>query len=644
MFKKGLFIVLSLALICTGCSSKNGSKGKQADRDNSLILLKNDENNSDDMTDVYIKTEGKDEEKIASDVPTYTKKDYINGEQSILIQDKGNNLYKYNLKKEKEKIASDLSSDEINSYEFMPSSNTIAYISSEKSLYVKYDGKDKEKIANDVVLYRMSTDGKFIYYMNTDEELYLYKEDGNKEKISTDIQSFDIVNNKGDVIFINNDDNLYLKSTDKNDKVKISSDVSNLWGVKSNDEEIMYISEYNYKDLKGELYLYKNNVSEKIASDIRSYKYRDNKFYFINSDDELYEKEIGKEESNKIKADINYVSFIKDGIVFTNSDGEIYIKKNNKEDEKIGNDMKENSNVSIINDEELLYIKSSGELFLDKDKIASDVVGYSFNSENIAYSTKNKEIHFYNLKTRKDNIEINNVGKYLEVYLGNKLIYSKNLEPKDLNGFWKADEYNIFEFEEPNKIKLYSKSEEESNYTVKYEVESSDSNSIVLKGKDTLSKEKFTITKFTSNEISLQANNVSGTLNKISKEEAEKFIKSINNKENSENNDKKSNKSDSGSSSNTKNKEVSYDDDYIIYDSDSRVLTKDELGLYSKEELAYIRNEIFARYGYVFKEEPYKSYFSNKSWYQPDYSIGADTDVLNSVEKQNVSLIKEMEN
>lgn len=644
MFKKGLFIVLSLALICTGCSSKNGSKGKQADRDNSLILLKNDENNSDDMTDVYIKTEGKDEEKIASDVPTYTKKDYINGEQSILIQDKGNNLYKYNLKKEKEKIASDLSSDEINSYEFMPSSNTIAYISSEKSLYVKYDGKDKEKIANDVVLYRMSTDGKFIYYMNTDEELYLYKEDGNKEKISTDIQSFDIVNNKGDVIFINNDDNLYLKSTDKNDKVKISSDVSNLWGVKSNDEEIMYISEYNYKDLKGELYLYKNNVSEKIASDIRSYKYRDNKFYFINSDDELYEKEIGKEESNKIKADINYVSFIKDGIVFTNSDGEIYIKKNNKEDEKIGNDMKENSNVSIINDEELLYIKSSGELFLDKDKIASDVVGYSFNSENIAYSTKNKEIHFYNLKTRKDNIEINNVGKYSEVYLGNKLIYSKNLEPKDLNGFWKADEYNIFEFEEPNKIKLYSKSEEESNYTVKYEVESSDSNSIVLKGKDTLSKEKFTITKFTSNEISLQANNVSGTLNKISKEEAEKFIKSINNKENSENTDKKSNKSDSGSSSNTKNKEVSYDDDYIIYDSDSRVLTKDELGLYSKEELAYIRNEIFARYGYVFKEEPYKSYFSNKSWYQPDYSIGADTDVLNSVEKQNVSLIKEMEN
>lgn len=647
MSKKWLFMVLSLVLICTGCT-KNNSKNSQDKRDNSLILLKRDEDNSDGMTDVYIKTQGKDEEKIASDIPIDTKRDYINGEQSILIQDKENNLYKYNLKKEKEKLASDLISSELNSYEFIPSSKTMAYISSENSLYVKYDGKDKEKIANDVVLYKISQDGKYIYYVNTDEELYLYKENEDKEKISTDIKNFDIINNKGDVIFINNDDNLYLKSLDKNDKVKISSDVSNLWGVKSDDEDIMYISEYNYKDLKGELYSYKNGKSEKIASDVRSYRYRNNKFYFINSDDELYEKEVGKDESKKIKSDIDYISLINDGIVFINSDGDIYIKKDNKEEEKIGNDMKENSNLSIINNDKLLYIKSSGELFLDKEKIASDVIGYSFNSENIVYSSKNKEVHFYNMKTKKDKVEMSNIQKYSEIYLENELIYSKNLEPKDLSGFWKADEYNIFEFEEPDKIKLYTKNQEEGNYTIKYEVESSDSNSMVLKSKDSSSNKKLSVTRYNSNEISLEADKVSGTLNKISKEEADKFIKSINNKtsddSDKEKNNTKNSKSDSNSDSNSKSKEVSYDDDYIIYDSDSRVLTREELEGYSKGELAYIRNEIFARYGYVFKEEPYKSYFSNKSWYQPDYDIGADTDVLNSIEKQNVSLIKEMEN
>ncbi|MER0280942.1 YARHG domain-containing protein [Clostridioides difficile] len=647
MSKKWLFMVLSLVLICTGCT-KNNSKNSQDKRDNSLILLKRDEDNSDGMTDVYIKTQGKDEEKIASDIPIDTKRDYINGEQSILIQDKENNLYKYNLKKEKEKLASDLISSELNSYEFIPSSKTMAYISSENSLYVKYDGKDKEKIANDVVLYKISQDGKYIYYVNTDEELYLYKENEDKEKISTDIKNFDIINNKDDVIFINNDDNLYLKSLDKNDKVKISSDVSNLWGIKSDDENIMYISEYNYKDLKGELYSYKNGKSEKIASDVRSYRYRNNKFYFINSDDELYEKEVGKDESKKIKSDIDYISLINDGIVFINSDGDIYIKKDNKEEEKIGNDMKENSNLSIINNDKLLYIKSSGELFLDKEKIASDVIGYSFNSENIVYSSKNKEVHFYNMKTKKDKVEMSNIQKYSEIYLENELIYSKNLEPKDLSGFWKADEYNIFEFEEPDKIKLYTKNQEEGNYTIKYEVESSDSNSMVLKSKDSSSNKKLSVTRYNSNEISLEADKVSGTLNKISKEEADKFIKSINNKtsddSDKEKNNTKNSKSDSNSDSNSKSKEVSYDDDYIIYDSDSRVLTREELEGYSKGELAYIRNEIFARYGYVFKEDPYKSYFSNKSWYQPDYDIGADTDVLNSIEKQNVSLIKEMEN
>ncbi|WP_241428102.1 YARHG domain-containing protein [Clostridium sp. DJ247] len=33
----------------------------------------------------------------------------------------------------------------------------------------------------------------------------------------------------------------------------------------------------------------------------------------------------------------------------------------------------------------------------------------------------------------------------------------------------------------------------------------------------------------------------------------------------------------------------------------------------SKEELALVRNEIFARHGYVFQTDPYKSYFNGKS-------------------------------
>lgn len=83
--------------------------------------------------------------------------------------------------------------------------------------------------------------------------------------------------------------------------------------------------------------------------------------------------------------------------------------------------------------------------------------------------------------------------------------------------------------------------------------------------------------------------------------------------------------------------------DYIIYDSDRRLLTKEELSNYSKEELAYIRNEIFARRGYVFESEEYKSYFNKKTWYTPNPSFDGNIDSLNLIEKENVNLIKELE-
>lgn len=83
--------------------------------------------------------------------------------------------------------------------------------------------------------------------------------------------------------------------------------------------------------------------------------------------------------------------------------------------------------------------------------------------------------------------------------------------------------------------------------------------------------------------------------------------------------------------------------EYIIYDSDIRKLTELELSQYTKQELAYIRNEIFARYGYVFANKEYEEYFNWKSWYIPDYSFDGSIENLNSIEKYNVNLIKKLE-
>jgi len=69
--------------------------------------------------------------------------------------------------------------------------------------------------------------------------------------------------------------------------------------------------------------------------------------------------------------------------------------------------------------------------------------------------------------------------------------------------------------------------------------------------------------------------------------------------------------------------------------------TEDILADKSLTELRFMRNEIFARHGYIFKSEDLNAYFSDKSWYSP---IRSDvTKLLTEIDKYNIQLIKKKE-
>lgn len=129
-----------------------------------------------------------------------------------------------------------------------------------------------------------------------------------------------------------------------------------------------------------------------------------------------------------------------------------------------------------------------------------------------------------------------------------------------------------------------------------------------------------------SNSESNNLNDKNNSSNSVNRDNT----KSVNNSRNYSNNNSNNNSSSS------------YNSGYIIPDSNVRYLSRSELYGYTKEQLAYIRNEIFARHGYVFEKAKYRNYFSAKSWYTPDYSFNYEYD-LNSIEKANVDLIKELE-
>ncbi|MBW1297606.1 YARHG domain-containing protein [Aquimarina litoralis] len=68
-----------------------------------------------------------------------------------------------------------------------------------------------------------------------------------------------------------------------------------------------------------------------------------------------------------------------------------------------------------------------------------------------------------------------------------------------------------------------------------------------------------------------------------------------------------------------------------------RVFTKEELDFKTEEELAIIKNEIFASHGYMFTKKKWQDYFESKSWYIP--TDGNASDKLTDIEKKNIALI-----
>jgi hypothetical protein len=76
-------------------------------------------------------------------------------------------------------------------------------------------------------------------------------------------------------------------------------------------------------------------------------------------------------------------------------------------------------------------------------------------------------------------------------------------------------------------------------------------------------------------------------------------------------------------------------------EASQRLLSADEVGFYYPEDLTYMRNEIYARHGYSFKNKDMRYSFEAQSWYIP---MGVDIRYnLTPIEINNIGLIYEYE-
>lgn len=76
------------------------------------------------------------------------------------------------------------------------------------------------------------------------------------------------------------------------------------------------------------------------------------------------------------------------------------------------------------------------------------------------------------------------------------------------------------------------------------------------------------------------------------------------------------------------------------YTSD-RLLTENEISNMSQQELRIMRNEIYARHGFIFHKEDMKQYFGSQTWYKALYTNV--NNLLTEIEKKNIVFIRRYE-
>ena len=142
------------------------------------------------------------------------------------------------------------------------------------------------------------------------------------------------------------------------------------------------------------------------------------------------------------------------------------------------------------------------------------------------------------------------------------------------------------------------------------------------------------------NQSSVYSSSVENTTTQIessSNDSDEDLTNTKTNDENNYNNDTDSNYNNNTNSSDSQ--------EYIIPYSSEKILTQSDIQGFTKKEIKYAKNEIYARNGRKFDTNSIQKYFNSKSWYSGtiDPEDFNEEIMLSDIEYKNVIFLKKIE-
>lgn len=526
---KRFFLIVAMTFLLTGCSSKNKESYESQPADNAFILKTNISDEGEyEPEDLYVKYEGKEIQKAISDgMPMYK---YMNGKESVLVQNQSNELIKVDKNGNEEIIANNMD-EYMGDVKVSADGEVIVFTNNDWNLYIKRGDEEKIKIDDNVEYFYISDDAEYVYYSDGDDNFYVY--DGTKsEKIGYGIYNHEISNNGKNVAFVEGGDRFYLKLGDKKEIDEIiSSGVVRQYKV-YDDGSVSYIKVQEHADEFGELHIYKDGNKEMIARVVEKYFKKHDIVYYLDGNKNLYERNIKEDEPVRLLSNVCELNETRDGIVAIDKSGNVHIKNNKSELVKIGktDDVEDEvylGMMEIVNGNDVVYDGPNNSLYINNKKIADNVLSYACNSQNVAYVTDERKIYTYNTKNDSSKLEIDDLTGYTTVYFEDKHLYYNKLEISDLVGFWqisKGEESDTQDFiiEFRGKDILVQYHQNGDRYSNVFEILGSYFNYISLETDDGSFIE---ISKDENEQTKLDFDGTEYLCTRVDKEKADKIIK-----------------------------------------------------------------------------------------------------------------------
>ncbi|MBM7697848.1 TcaA NTF2-like domain-containing protein [Kurthia huakuii] len=448
---KWLMSSSALVLMLAGCSQHESEKKTEVSTQAQKTFLFFDQQSTNDdgenVGDLYIHTMGNEgkNEKIASDVVDNlffynVKKDYV----LYLTEDE--ELYKVSSNESKEKLAED-----VYYFDGTSNDNVVLYQDEDANLYsIDLDKKDveAEKIASEVGQYKLS--GKSIYYVSNDSNLTVYNTATREEKtIADEVRDFDF---NGEEIFYTDEDNmLFYKENTEKDSTKITGDTVYLSDVTKDKNDIYFISNEDDDSTLNVVDTKDLSVVKKLADDVMDYKVVDGEALYLTEDENLFSKAKDSDTSKKIASDISSFLYSNGELYLSDKDNTLFSKTEDGT-KKVASKVIE-SHITKAGD--VIYINDDHELFVNNKKIQSDVQSVSNLDDSVAFATDENKLYFLSSLQEEAKVISDDLDNYSTVNYLNKEIYRNALGFTDIAGYWSYEENGekgLFEISDDGKF------------------------------------------------------------------------------------------------------------------------------------------------------------------------------------------------